>query len=143
MSKVYIASPLFNDEQIARIIDVETLLAVNHIDYFSPRNAQYDSEDEGLNIHNAKMIFNNNVMEVSHCDTLIAILDDKDTGTAWEIGMAYALSKRIILVQFDKDRVSKTNIMLSNCGNGLVHISQLIEEYEGTNDEYMEYKELE
>ena len=143
MDKVYIASPLFNPTQIARIKEIEEICEVSEIEYFSPRLAQFGSVEEGLTEENAKLIFDNNVEEVKNCDTLIAILDDKDTGTAWEIGMAYALGKRIILVQFDKSKISKTNIMLSNCGNGLTHIDDLYNEYCGSNGWYLKYGELE
>ena len=143
MDKVYIASPLFNPTQIERIQQVEEMCEHNEIEYFSPRSAQFGSVEEGLTDGNARLIFNNNVEEVENCDVLIAILDDKDTGTAWEIGMAFALNKRIILVQFDKTKVSKTNIMLSNCGNGLTHIDDLYSEYIGINNRYLKYGELE
>ena len=37
-----------------------------------------------------------NIDMVAQCDTMIAIIDDRDTGTVFEIGYASAMSKNII-----------------------------------------------
>ena len=48
---------------------------------------------------------------------LIALISRKDVGTAWEIGYAMALGKKIYLVAFDEDCfTSKTNLMLAFSG---------------------------
>ena len=61
--------------------------------------------------------FKADVEEVVSCDILIALVDDKDVGTAWEIGMAYALGKTIYLVGLDESTFEKrTNLMLAFSG---------------------------
>lgn len=66
-------------------------------------------------------VFNNNVYAIQNCDIILALVDRKDTGTAWEIGMGYALNKKIVLLGYDEDTFlkSKTNLMLALCGHCL------------------------
>ena len=61
--------------------------------------------------------FIKNVSNIKECDMLVAFVDDKDVGTAWEIGMAYALNKPIILIGLDDSTfLSHTNVMLAFTG---------------------------
>lgn len=61
--------------------------------------------------------YKNNVTNIVQCDTLVAFVDEKDTGTAWEIGMASALNKDIILIGLDETTfLSHTNVMLAFSG---------------------------
>jgi nucleoside 2-deoxyribosyltransferase len=127
---VYLASPFFNPDQIRRVELLENLFEENDIPYFSPMRHQHFTED---NKFDAKAIFDSNVKEVRHADVVIAVVDEKDTGTAWEIGMAYALDKRVILVLCDTHTPNKTNIMLAECGV-IVHFDNLLDEYSGVNE---------
>ena len=62
--------------------------------------------------------FNNNINAIRSCDELIALVDEKDTGTAFEIGYARALNKKITLLGYDDTTfLSKTNIMLAFTGD--------------------------
>lgn len=64
-----------------------------------------------------KDAFDRNVKEIQECDALVALVSRKDVGTAWEIGMAYALGKPIYLLGFDKTTfLSHTNVMLAFTG---------------------------
>ena len=61
--------------------------------------------------------FIKNVSNIQDCDILVAFVDDKDVGTAWEIGMAYALGKNIVLLGLDDSTfLSHTNAMLAFTG---------------------------
>ena len=65
--------------------------------------------------------FHNNVEAIKDCDIVVALVDVKDVGTAWEIGMAYKLKKRIVLVGADYETfTSKTNLMLAYSGDCLL-----------------------
>ena len=87
--KYYIASPGFNEDQIARIRSVEKTLDEVGADYYSPfkngDNLKLD-DNEDLNKIRIKHIFNKNIEEIMSCDKMIAIVDDFDKGTAFEIG---------------------------------------------------------
>ena len=62
--------------------------------------------------------FNKNVAKIADCDALIALVSRKDVGTAWEIGMAYALGKPVYLLGYDYTTfLSHTNVMLAFTGS--------------------------
>ena len=49
---------------------------------------------------------------------VVAFVDEKDVGTAWEIGMAYSLGKKVILLGLDETTfLSHTNVMLAFTGS--------------------------
>jgi len=94
--KIYIAAPFFNEEQLNTVKLIEIMLEENDIEYFSPRS-------EGVLIEmtpeekERKMIeiFDSNIDNLEECDAMIAIIDDWDTGTVFEIGYFYGLLKPI------------------------------------------------
>ena len=64
-----------------------------------------------------KDAFNNNVEHIKECDLLVALVTEKDVGTAWEIGMAYSMGKDVYLMGYDKTSfLSHTNVMLAFTG---------------------------
>lgn len=70
-----------------------------------------------MDVCSPEQAFTGDVTEILACDVLIALVDDKDIGTAWEIGMAYALGKPIYLMGFDESTFEKrTNLMLAFSG---------------------------
>ena len=108
---IYLASPWFDDEAEAFCKDVEEFIISTGNDGYFPRRHQFESAQE---------TFNSNVHNIHNCDILVALIFRKDVGTAWEIGMAYAIGKPIILVGKDyKTFESKTNLMLAKCGSAM------------------------
>ena len=92
-SKMYFAGPWFNDKskafydailEIAKICD-----CISDYDIFFPRCQVNETP------FNA---FMKNVGNIQNADMVVAFVDDKDVGTAWEIGMAYSLNKKIVLI---------------------------------------------
>ena len=64
-----------------------------------------------------KDAFKKNVKNIKECDVVVALVTEKDVGTAWEIGMAYALGKPIYLLGLDSSTfLSHTNVMLAFTG---------------------------
>ena len=58
-----------------------------------------------------------NVNNIKDADVVVAIVCEKDVGTAWEIGMAYALGKDVYLLGYDDSTfLSHTNLMLAFTG---------------------------
>lgn len=91
----YIAGPLFKPEQIDTIREIEALLDERDEPYFSPREYGVIA-DEPMNKARMKRIYDMNIAMVRKCQCLIAILDDRDAGTIFEIGYAAAKNKKII-----------------------------------------------
>lgn len=64
--------------------------------------------------------FKKNVNNIKDCDIIIALVSRKDVGTSWEIGMGYALNKKIYLLGYDESTfLSHTNVMLAFTGKCL------------------------
>ena len=87
MNKVYIASPFFNKSQLNTVKEIEKALDFAGIDYFSPRSEgilldMTDEEREKA----FKGIYNSNVKNMNECNIMVANIDDRDLGTAYEIG---------------------------------------------------------
>ena len=111
-SKMYFAGPWFNDKskafydailEIAKICD-----CISDYDIFFPRCQVNETP------FNA---FMKNVGNIQNADMVVAFVDDKDVGTAWEIGMAYSLNKKIVLIGLDETTfLSHTNVMLAFTG---------------------------
>lgn len=91
---VYLASPFFNPAQLERVIDVETLLEKYNMTYFSPRKELVCPPNASAEVR--KNTFENNVKGILEADMVIAITDDKDPGTLFEMGMAYAFGVPVI-----------------------------------------------
>ena len=110
---VYIAGPFFNPEQCSSISKIENLLSFLDISFFSPRSAgvllDMNQEDKRKNYDR---IYQLNVDNIKKADTIVAVIDDRDIGTIWEIGYAAALGKDIITyTAYDYG----LNIMLAKC----------------------------
>lgn len=110
---IYLAAPFFNETQVQRVRDLEKLLESCDsvpIKVFSPsRDGMFVQPDASRS--DRKLGFDINVGTVEQCDAVVAILDDPDTGTHVELGMAYAMSK--FVVGFYTTDKPKMNLMLS------------------------------
>ncbi len=96
--RIYIAAPFFNDKQVKVVKAIEQELFRNKKTiYFSPRNEGIlkDMTPEGRD-KRMKFIFDRNVEHIGWCDFVVAVIDDYDTGTVWEMGLAFGIGKKII-----------------------------------------------
>lgn len=95
---VYIASPFFNEEQLANVKKVESFLSSNNISYYSPRSSGINFQNcsaEEREILSSK-VFKENVDNINDALFVLACIDDRDTGTSWEIGYAFSAGKTIV-----------------------------------------------
>ncbi|MGM0771296.1 MAG: nucleoside 2-deoxyribosyltransferase [Halobacteriota archaeon] len=123
--KIYLAAPLFSqaEQEFNRKLGNE--LEVLGFSVFMPQEDSNDTEAarEEMNSNN---IFKLNVEAIDVCDILIAVLDggtDVDSGTAWEIGYAYAKDKMIIGIKTDFRTLGPeglVNLMIEKSANELV-----------------------
>ena len=106
--KVYFAGPWFDDRALYLYNNVRFVLKK-----FSNLKVYFPQEHTAIT---PKKTFRDNVKNIQEADLVIALIDRKDTGTAWEIGLAQGLGKKILLVGIDEDTFkSTTNIMLAFC----------------------------
>ncbi len=102
--KVYIAGPLFVEEARVILEDIDKLCKELNIDTFLPHRdaGLYDKGD-------SKEFFIKNKDALDWCDIVIAYLDWKgiSSGTAWEIGYAYAKDIPIIALAEDPETLKE------------------------------------
>ena len=110
--KLYFAGPWFTEKSkdfYDAILDIsyDCSLFTNY-DVFFPRCQVNERPFDA---------FIKNVSNIQDCDMLVAFVDEKDVGTAWEIGMAYSLGKKVVLLGLDETTfLSHTNVMLAFTG---------------------------
>ena len=83
----YIAAPFFRDDQRAVVEWIETLLDSRGEKYFSPREYGVILGDKKITKERINRIFDMNVRMVREATHMIAVTDDFDPGTMFEMGM--------------------------------------------------------
>lgn len=137
---IYLASPFFSPEQVARVEKVEQALDANPFiaEYFSPRLDQLPQYKFGSQEW-ASAIYHNDVNHVDWADVVVAVVDYEgetelhgvraghvDSGTAMEIGYAVAKGKPVILVH---EKGGIVNLMLSQSCHAYLEDADLIADY--------------
>jgi nucleoside 2-deoxyribosyltransferase/predicted secreted protein len=113
--RVYLAAPLFSEAERVFNASVARLLKTNLFEVHLPQEAGDDSDLRGTREQERLFILNKKALESS--DLIVAIIDgaDADSGTAWEMGYAFALGKPVIALRTDFRRVGHhehVNLML-------------------------------
>lgn len=100
MKTVYLAAPLFSEAEcdFNRKLRDEIIRAGFKV--FLP---QEDSNNIKDMKDRQKIIFNKNLKGIENSDILVAVIDgaDVDSGTAWEIGFAFAKGKPLLGLRTD------------------------------------------
>ncbi len=109
--KVYIAAPFFKQIQLNAVKMIEHKLQKEDIEFYSPRSEGIlqDMTPE-QKAERMSYIFQQNVRNLNWCTHVIAVIDDYDTGTVWEMGFAYASNKKIVTYS---DQYHGINVMLN------------------------------
>ncbi len=110
MRAVYIAAPLFTEAECDFNRKLSDEIEKIGFKVFLPQedsNNIKDSSRYSLLIRNEKnrhkIIFNKNVVAIEKSDIIVAVIDgtDVDSGTAWEIGYAFAKGKPVLGLRTD------------------------------------------
>lgn len=119
--RAYVAAPIFSPEQLKAVEDVVTVLHEAGFDSYSPaRDGVMLKPDDPPEKRDE--VYYSNKAAVTRADLLVCILDDRDTGTIWELGCATGAGVPIIAVTLVKD---KMNVMLER--GVLAHVVTLRE----------------
>ena len=129
MYKIYLAAPLFSEAEREFNAKIAGILREKKYAVHLPQEVGDDSStrDEA----ETERIFEYNLKALDECDIVVAVVDgaDADSGTAWEIGYAYAVKKRIILLRTDFRRVGRSeavNLMLEESGEVVGSVEELV-----------------
>ena len=127
--KIYLASGWFNPVQSEELARLESIFD-NRSDFFelaSPRrifvcppNAPKSVQDE---------TFEGNLFHIKTADFLLVNTRDKDIGTIWEAGYAYAFNKPIVYFCAGLPEGAKFNLMLARSGIKVCTTFEQLEEY--------------
>ena len=98
MPHAYIAGPLFDEGERWWIEKVDATVVAAGYQTFLPHR-----DNPPKTAHNVKAIFHNDVGGLDRCDLVVASLNGitTDDGTAWEIGYAIGIGKRVIGLHTD------------------------------------------
>jgi nucleoside 2-deoxyribosyltransferase len=127
---VYLAAPLFSEAERAYNLSVAVHLRNNFFKVYLPQEAGDDSPTR--NKEEQVRIFTENLKALKNADIIVAIIDgaDADSGTAWEMGYAYAHGKPVIALRTDFRRsgnYEKVNLMLEESSKVVSSIMELLE----------------
>lgn len=122
-TKIYLASPFFNDKEISYMEQVRDILRDKGLDVFVPMEHQNPQFEFG-SMDWRKATFKGDVDGIENCDVLVVILDGNymDSGSAYEVGMAYQMSKKIVVVNPEGKSV---NLMIAQSLHAIVDIEGL------------------
>ena len=121
---VYIAGPFFNEKQLKLIQTIEETLEWMEIPFFSPRSfgalGEMGTEERAEAI---KSVYAENIAQIAENKVMLAVIDDNDVGTIWEMGYASKLNRmddrrRLITMS---DQGYGMNIMLRECVDAHLH----------------------
>lgn len=105
MKTVYLASGWFTPAQEKARLEMLNTISKDHF-VFSPKDDNLGTEDSDFS-----SIFQANIREIENCDIMVASTIDKDMGTLFECGVAYA--KGIPIVYYAPGLSGPFNLMLA------------------------------
>lgn len=110
--RCYIASPFFNPEQLEEVEEIKKVLRELKVKFYSPKDeiiCPPDADDK-----TRMEIFHQNIAEINGADFIICNTNNKDMGTIFEAGVAYAVD--VPIIYFNQHVKGKFNLMLSSSG---------------------------
>lgn len=139
MKKVYLASPFFDDKEIARMETVKAILRAKGLDVFVPNEHQNPEFEFGSRAWRAAT-FKSDVAGIDNADIVVAVIckgNYDDSGTAWEIGYAYATNKPVIVINVTGETI---NLMIADSLHALITGYEELVQYDFDKLEKIEYK---
>ena len=103
--KIYLASPFFNDEELADVIRAENILLARGFDIFSPRLHEVRTDKIADPARWSRETFEMDRVNIDRCDCVVMLYRGaySDSGTAWECGYAFGTGKPVVVVQLGED----------------------------------------
>jgi len=128
--RVYLAAPLFSEGERAYNLSIARSMRNNFFDVFLPQETGDDSHTRDK--QEQSRIFSENLQALEKSDIIVAIIDgaDADSGTAWEMGYAYAQKKQVIALRTDFRRAGiyeRVNLMLEESTKVVTNTLELLE----------------
>ncbi len=128
--RIYLAAPLFSEAERQYNSSIAALLKEQSFRVHLPQDIGDSSASRDKEGH--AHIFEENLNALRETDIVVAIIDgaDADSGTAWEMGYASALGKRIIALRTDFRQVGhheRVNLMLEQSSTVVSSVKESME----------------
>jgi nucleoside 2-deoxyribosyltransferase len=127
--KIYLASGWFNPVQAEELTELERIFdeRSEYFDLASPRRIFVCPPDAPKSVQDET--FSGNLHHIETADFLLVNTRDKDIGTIWEAGYAYAMKRPIIDFCAGLPEGAKFNLMLARSGIKVCTSFDQLEEY--------------
>ena len=127
-TKVYLASPFFNDKELVAMVKVLGCLRNKDLDVFAP----YEHQNKHLEFGGEewrRATFAGDMEGIHESDVVVAILDGNytDSGTAAECMAAYLLDKKLIVVNLEGKPI---NLMIAETVHAVINSLEELEAYD-------------
>lgn len=137
MKKIYLASPFFNDIEIARMEAVRDILRnEKDLQVFVPNEHQNKHLEFGSKEWR-KATWQGDVDGIKGADVVVAIISNgnySDSGTAWECGYAYANNIPVVVVNLsDSENPTAINLMISDSLHAYINNLESLRSYDFNN----------
>ena len=121
--KIYLASPFFNDEELADVIRAENILLARGFDIFSPRLHEVRTDKIADPARWSRETFEMDRVNIDRCDCVVMLYRGaySDSGTAWECGYAFGTGKPVVVVQLGED----SNLMVHEGSRASITLDDL------------------
>lgn len=137
--RVYLASGWFNETQERELTRLEQIFYDRAEDFelYSPRKIFVCKPDASIETQNE--VFQGNLIHIEKSTFVLVNTRDKDIGTIWEAGYAYAKNKKIVYFCAGLPEGAKFNLMLARSGIKVCTSFEQLEEYldKCTNDKIL------
>jgi nucleoside 2-deoxyribosyltransferase/predicted secreted protein len=126
--RIYLAGPLFSDAEKAYNLRISSLLQEHWFEVYLPQMVGDDTHCRDQEAH--REIFGTHLHALENSDLVVAVIDgaDADSGTAWEMGYAYARGIPVIAIRTDfrmAGQHERVNLMLEQSARVIEDIMHL------------------
>ncbi|MFC5403207.1 nucleoside 2-deoxyribosyltransferase [Cohnella soli] len=122
MKRVYLASPFFNAKELATLEQVERILADKGLNVFSPLRNNIENVEVGSRQWSIET-FMKDIKYIKWSEIVVGIYHGNysDSGTAWELGYAFATDKPVILIHVG----TNSNLMVHEGAHANITLEEL------------------
>jgi nucleoside 2-deoxyribosyltransferase len=104
MKKMYLAAPFFTPSQIKTVELMEAEIEKAGFELLSPRRSGVLMDmSPSERAASARRIFVKNCEDITASDYLLALVDDRDPGTIWEMGFCTGIGGRLLFTYTEHD----------------------------------------
>ena len=114
--KIYLASPFFNETELANISRAVEILKAKGLEVFVPMEHDVENKETLSNAQWAEEIFKIDKNGIDSSDAVVLLYGGiySDSGTAWEAGYAMAAGKRTVQILCGEPNTTYSMMMISS-----------------------------